>query len=219
LRGAARRHNLKVLAETRVHKVLFEGRRATGVRTEAGGTYGARREVVLTAGAIATPKILQLSGVGDAKHLSDHGIEVVSDIPGVGENYQDHLEASVQAELAEPASLLGQDRGLRAAGHMLQYLVTKTGLLTSNVIETGGFVDTAGAGAPDVQFHVLPLFCGFADRPAEAGHGITIEPGFLRPQSRGTVKLRSANPKDAALFNANSLSHPADLETLVRGVQ
>nr|WP_246689293.1 GMC oxidoreductase [Mesorhizobium sp. M8A.F.Ca.ET.207.01.1.1] len=102
---------------------------------------------------------------------------------------------------------------------MLQYLLTKTGLLTSNVVESGGFVDTAGTGQPDIQFHVLPTFIGFADRAAEPGHGIAIGPCFLRPKSRGTVKLRSANPRDSALFNANSFSSPADLDTLVRGVE
>jgi choline dehydrogenase len=173
---------------------------------------------VLSAGAIATPKLLQLSGLGDAAHLKSHGIDVVANLPGVGENYQDHLEATVQAEV-NILSLFGQDKGLAAFKHMLQYTLTKTGLLTSNVVECGGFVDTSGTGLPDVQFHVLPTFIGFADRQPEPGHGIAIGPCFLRPQSRGTVKLRSSDPKDPALFNANSLSNPADLETLVRGVE
>ena len=144
-------------------------------------------------------------GIGDAAHLHGHGIGVVADLPGVGENYQDHLEATVQVEVKDPISMFGQDKGLRAAGHMLQYLLTKTGLLTSNVVESGGFVDTVGTGQPDVQFHVLPSFVGFGERVAEPGHGISIGPCFLRPQSRGTVKLRSADPKDSALFHANSL--------------
>jgi len=218
LRDAEGRANLTILTGKRVHKVLFEGRRATGIALESGETYSAGREVILSAGTIATPKILQLSGIGDAAHLREHGIDVVADLPGVGENYQDHLEATVQAEVSI-LSLLGQDRGLTGAKHMLQYMLTKTGLLTSNVVECGGFVDTSGTGLPDVQFHVLPTFIGFAERQQEPGHGISIGPCFLRPQSRGTVKLRSANPKDPALFNANALSNPADLETLVRGVE
>lgn len=219
LRDAEGRANLKIVTETRVAKILFEGRRAVGVLTETGATYRARREIVLSTGAIATPKLLQLSGIGDASHLAGHGIEVIADLPGVGENYQDHLEATVQAEVRDPISLFGQDKGLKAAGHMLQYLLTKTGMLTSTVVESGGFVDTAGTGQPDVQFHVLPSFNGFGERQAEPGHGISIGPCFLRPQSRGSVKLRSANPRDAALFNANSFANPADLETLVRGVE
>ncbi len=184
-----------------------------------GSTVTARREVILTAGALATPKILQLSGIGPAAHLREHGIDVVLDLPGVGENYQDHLEATVQCETKDPISIFGEDKGLRAASHMMQYLLTKTGLLTSTVVESGGFVDTAGTGEPDIQFHVLPAFNGFADRSAHAGHGISIGPCVLRPQSRGSVRLRSTNPSDAALFVANSLAEQADVETLVRGVQ
>ncbi|MDR3376570.1 MAG: FAD-dependent oxidoreductase, partial [Ancalomicrobiaceae bacterium] len=134
LRRAERRPNLTILTSTRVHKVLVEGRRAVGVVTEAGETHLAAREVILSAGAIATPKILQLSGIGAGDQLKSHGIDVVADLPGVGENYQDHLEATVQAEVKDPISLFGEDKGLRAAGHMLQYVLTKTGLLTSTVV-------------------------------------------------------------------------------------
>ena len=118
----------------------------------------------------------------------------VVDLPGVGANYQDHLEATVQCEVKDPISIAGEDKGLRAVGHMLQYMLTKTGLLTSTVVESGGFADTSGTGEPDVQFHVLPTFIGFADRLAEPGHGISIGPCVLRPQSRGSVRLRSKNP-------------------------
>jgi choline dehydrogenase len=219
LRDAEKRSNLEIMTGTKVHKVLFEGRIAVGVLLSNGERIKASGEVVLTAGAIATPKILQLSGIGAAAQLATHGIDVVADLPGVGENYQDHLEATVQAEVRDPISLFGQDRGLAAVGHMLQYMLTKTGVLTSNVVESGGFVDTAGTGQPDIQFHVLPSFNGFGEREAHPGHGISIGPCFLRPQSRGTVKLRSSNPDDPALFNANSFSNPVDLETLVRGVE
>ena len=194
-------------------------RRATGVLLGDGSVIKARREVILTAGALATPQILQLSGIGPAAHLRQHGIDVVADLPGVGENYQDHLEATVQCEIKDPISIFGEDKGFRAASHMLQYLLTKTGLLTSTVVESGGFVDTAGTGEPDVQFHVLPTFVGFADRPPDPGHGISIGPCVLRPQSRGSVRLRSPDPADRALFVANALAESADVETLVRGVE
>jgi choline dehydrogenase len=218
LRAAEGRSNLTILTGQRVHRIEFEGKRAAGVLLESGDRHTASREIVISAGAIATPKILQLSGIGDAAHLKHHGIACISHVPGVGENYQDHLEATVQAEV-NILSLFGEDKGLKAARHMLQYMLTKTGLLTSNVVECGGFVDTAGTGAPDMQFHVLPTFIGFAERLAEPGHGIAIGPCFLRPRSRGTVKLRSANPKDTASFNANSLGDPGDVDTLVRGVE
>ncbi|WOH53385.1 GMC family oxidoreductase [Bradyrhizobium sp. sBnM-33] len=219
LRKAERRSNLTVRTASRVHQVVFEGRRANGVLLDDGSTIRARREVILAAGALATPKILQLSGIGPAAHLREHGIEVVVDLPGVGENYQDHLEATVQCEVKDPISMFGEDKGLRAMSHMLQYVLTKTGLLASTVVESGGFTDTAGTGEPDIQFHVLPTFVGFADRAAEPGHGISIGPCVLRPQSRGSVRLRSSNPADTALFVANSLAEQVDVDTLVRGVE
>lgn len=219
LRKAEGRSNLSIRTASRVHKVEFEGKQAAGVLLEDGSKIKARQEVILAAGALATPKILQLSGIGPAAHLREHGIDVVVDLPGVGENYQDHLEATVQCETKDPISMFGEDKGLRAASHMLQYILTKTGLLSSTVVESGGFADTAGMGEPDIQFHVLPTFNGFADRPAEPGHGISIGPCVLRPQSRGSVRLRSPRPSDSALFVANSLAEQADVDTLVRGVQ
>jgi choline dehydrogenase len=219
LRKAEGRSNLTIVTEARVHKVLFDGRRAIGVQLENGARYRAEAEVILTAGAIATPKILQLSGIGPADHLRQHDIAVVADLAGVGENYQDHMEATVQAEVKDPISMFGEDKGIRAAGHMLQYMLTKTGLLTSTVVESGGFADTAGTGQPDVQFHVLPAFNGFGERAAAPGHGISIGPCVLRPQSRGTVRLRSADPRQPALFTSNALAAEADVDTLVRGVE
>jgi len=219
LRKAEGRPNLTIRTGTRVNRIVFDGKRATGVQLDDGSTVNARREIILCAGALATPKILQLSGIGPAAHLREHGIDVVADLPGVGENYQDHLEATVQCETKDPISMFGEDKGLRAAAHMLQYMLTRTGLLTSTVVESGGFVDTAGTGEPDVQFHVLPTFNGFGDRAVEPGHGLSIGPCVLRPQSRGSVRLRSANPADRAHFVANSLAEQADVETLARGVE
>lgn len=112
--------------------------------------------------------------LGAASQLASHGIDVVADLPGVGENYQDHPEATVQAEMRDSSSLFGQDRGPAAVGHMLQYMLTKTGVLTSNVVESGGLVDTAGTGQQNIQFHVLPSFNGFGERLAHSGHGISI---------------------------------------------
>ena len=219
LREAERRPNLAIITQARVARILFEGKRANGVELIDGRRFAAAREVVLTAGAIATPKLLQLSGIGAAGLLSANGIGVVSDLPGVGENYQDHLEVPVQGETRDPISILGQDKGLAAAGHMLQYLLARQGLLTSNVVECGGFADTAGTGQPDVQFHVLPTLIGFADRAPEPGHGLSIGPCFLRPRSRGHVRIQSSDPTADADFVANSLTDPADIETLVRGVK
>jgi choline dehydrogenase-like flavoprotein len=219
LRAAEGRANLKILTDRRVARVTFEGRRASGIEMEDGASFRARGEVALCAGAIETPRLMQLSGVGEPGHLKGHGIAVVHDLPGVGENYHDHFESTVQAETIDPISIFRHDKGLTAARHMLQYLLTRTGLLTSNVVETGAFVDVSGTGLPDVQFHVLPVLIGWIDRPPIEAHGITVGPCILRPKSRGSVKLRSADPKDPALFDAGGMTDPDDVATLARGVE
>jgi choline dehydrogenase-like flavoprotein len=218
LRQAEKRPNLTIRTETRVARLTFDGTRTTGVMLMDGTRINARREVVMCAGAIETPRLLQLSGIGPGLHLQGHGIEVVADLPGVGENYQDHLESTVQGETLEPISFYGEDKGLRAAKHLLQYITTRTGLMTSNVVECGGFADVTGGGQPDVQFHVLPFMVGWADRPPIEKHGIAIGPCFLHPKSRGSVHLRSNKPSDPALFDAGSFRDSDDLEVLVRGV-
>lgn len=219
LRKAENRPNLKILTETRVARILFDGDRACGVELEDGTQYGAAGEVVLCAGAIETPRLMQLSGIGDGEHLQSHGINVISNLPGVGENYQDHLESTVQGVTKHPISFFGEDKGIAAIKHMAQYLMFRTGLLTSNVVESGGFIDVSNSGRPNLQFHVLPFMVGWVDRPPIEEHGIAIGPCFLRPKSRGTVKLRSANPKDPALFDARYFSDESDLDVLVRGVK
>ena len=219
LREAEKRPNVTVLTERKVSRVLFEGRKAIGIELLDGTVYRANREIVLAAGAIATPRLLQLSGIGNGTHLASLGIDIVADLPGVGENYQDHLEVPVQAETREPISILGHDTGLKAIGHMLRYLTSKQGLLTSNVVECGGFVDTSGTGQPDVQFHVLPVLIGFVDREPEPGHGFSIGPCYLRPRSRGSIRITAADPTAKVDFNANALADRADVETLVRGVK
>lgn len=219
LRKAEKRSNLTIKTETRVARILFQDNRAIGVELENGTKIGATGEVVLCAGAIETPRLMQISGIGNAAELKAHGIDVVADLPGVGENYQDHLEANVQCYTKDPISFYKQDKGLKAAWHMLQYQMFKTGLLTSNVVECGGFVDVSDAGIPDIQYHVLPFLVGWVDSAPIEAHGISVNPCFLRPRSRGSVKLRSNNPKDRALFDAGSFSDPEDLEVMLRGVK
>ncbi|WP_110969998.1 GMC family oxidoreductase [Pseudomonas huaxiensis] len=214
---------LKVLSNTHVTELLFEGRRVVGVR--ATGQQGnelqfkARAEVIVSAGAIASPKLLMLSGIGPGEHLQSLGIHTRVDAPGVGENFQDHLSASVYAQTRQPASLLGHDRGLRAIGHGLKYLATRRGLLSSNVVESGAFVDATGCGRPDVQFHVVPALVGDMDRLPPSGHGISINPCALRPRSRGRLRLKSADPMQEVAINANYLSDPEDMRTMVAGVK
>lgn len=216
------RSNLTVVTGARVHRVLIEAGRAVGVVwRDAAGLHEvrARREVVLSAGALATPKLLMQSGIGPAAQLQQLGIAVQQDLPGVGENFQDHLEVSVYGRCRAPISLLGNDRGWAALQHGLQWQLFRTGLLTSNVVESGGFVDTTGSGRPDLQFHVLPTLVGDVGRDPLPGHGISLNPCFLRPASRGVVRLASTDPEAPAEFDGRYLSAEADVQTLVRGVK
>lgn len=219
------RHNplLKVMTGVHVTRLLFDELEVVGVQARlANGslqTFHCAGEVILSAGAISSPKILMLSGIGPVDHLKQVGIRPVHGLEGVGQNFQDHLSASVYAQTHEPMSLLGHDKGLRALGHGLRYIAQRQGLLTSNVVESGAFVDTRGAGRPDVQYHVVPSLVGDVDRLPPSGHGISINPCALRPKSRGTLKLRSADPFADTVLNANYLSDPDDMRTLVAGVK
>ena len=216
------RPNLTVVTGATVHRVLIENGRAVGVTwRDASGMQEARarREVVLSAGALATPKLLLLSGIGPGAQLQRFGIPVQQDLAGVGENFQDHLECGVYGRCKEPISLLGNDKGWTAFMHGVQWQLFRTGLLSSNVVESGGFFDTAGTGRPDIQFHVLPTLVGDVGREPLPGHGISLNPCFLRPASRGTVALASADAEAPARFDGGYLSAQQDVATLVRGVK
>lgn len=222
---APRRANRQLIVRTDsfATRVLFDGdNRATGVEYLQDGrieTARARAEVILAAGALATPKLLMLSGIGPAAELARHGIAVRVQAAHVGRNYQDHLEVPVYGRTRRPTSLLGEDRGVRALRNGAEYLLFRQGLLTSNVVESGAFVDLDGDGIADVQFHVLPVLVGDVGRDPPPGHGITLNPCGLHPRSRGSVRLRSADPTDPIRFDSGSLTHPYDVDTLVAGVQ
>ncbi|SDR12151.1 Choline dehydrogenase [Rhizobiales bacterium GAS113] len=216
------RPGLTLVTGAEVTRILIEGGRAIGVAWRQKGTSHealAEREVVVCAGALATPKLMMLSGIGPAAALASLGITLLHDAPEMGANYQDHLEVPVYGRARRPLSLLGQDRGLRALRHGVEWLGLRSGLLTSNVVESGGFFDTARTGRPDVQFHVLPVLVGDVGREAPAGHGITLNPCLLQPRSRGQLTLRSPDPADTIKLDSGALSAPEDVETLLRGVK
>ncbi|MFY9210752.1 MAG: GMC family oxidoreductase N-terminal domain-containing protein [Aestuariivita sp.] len=219
LKPALGRRNLTVLTQARVDKLIVTGRRAMGVLLTDGRRFDARAEIVLTAGALATPAILMRSGLGPAAHLTDRGVDVVADLTEVGRNFQDHVAVPVEARLKNSISVHGHDSGLKGARHMLQYLTTRRGLLASNIIEAGGFVDTAGTGRPDIQFHFMPTFSLASDGTREDGHGLGFSACVLRPQSRGEVRLRSADPVEPVRLHANVLSAQADRAAMLRGVR
>ena len=220
---AERRPNLAVKHDALARSVIFEGRRAVGVayRDKSGTDLvaRARREVILTAGAFGSPKLLMLSGVGPAAHLQSHGIAVVSDAQEVGANFQDHISAPVWGRLKQPVGLLGHEKGAKGLRHFLQWMFFRSGLLTSNIVESGGFFDLDGDGRPDVQFHFMPLIRGETQQKTPQVHGVTVQPNLLECKSRGAIGLRSRDPADLPVFRGNYLSHPDDMATLLRGVR
>ena len=223
LRPLKNNPNLTVITDALVSGLVMENGAASGLHyVTADGrtvTVMAREETILAAGALGTPKIMMLSGLGPAAHLTEQGIAVIRDMPSVGRDYQDHVAVPIYALTREAVSLLGEDRGLRALRHGLEYLMFRRGLLTSNVVESGGFFDTDGDGRPDIQFHVLPVMVESAVHGSVQRHGMELNPCVLRPKSRGSVTLRSADPKAPIRFTTGFLSHPDDLERLVAGVK
>jgi len=223
LAPALRRQNLAVRTRALATKILLRDKRASGIvyldLSRQPVTVAANREVILAAGALATPKLLMLSGIGPADHLRDLGIEVAHALAGVGSNYQDHLETPVIARTREPISLYRSDRGFAALRHGLQWLLFRSGLLTSNLVESGGFWDLDGDGRADLQFHVLPVIVGDVDRAPLPGHGLSLNPCGLAPKSRGEIRLRSTRPSDPVQFRGNYLSSDDDVDVLVKGVR
>ncbi|MFZ0098809.1 MAG: GMC family oxidoreductase N-terminal domain-containing protein, partial [Gemmobacter sp.] len=227
LRPALGRPNLTVITGALVLRLRFEGRRAVGVDYAVQGetrTARAESEVIVTSGAIGSPKLLMLSGIGPADHLRAHGIEVVQDLAGVGQNLNDHFGIDIVAELKGHDSLDKYNRPHWAVWAGLQYVLFNSGPVTSNVVEGGAFWYANGAGSvptPDLQFHFL------AGAGAEAGvpgvtkgaSGVTLNSYTLRPKARGSVTLRSADPRDNPVVDPNFLGHPDDLRISVEGVK
>jgi choline dehydrogenase len=222
LRPAMRRPNLRVATHAHVTQVLFEGRRAVGVRyvRRRGGhaVVRAEREVVLAAGAVHSPVLLLHSGIGPAAHLRALGLDVVHDLPGVGENLQDHLAGGAIVRCREPVTLVAAE----SIGHLLRYFLLRRGMLTSNVAEACAFVRTRpDLPAPDLEliFAPVPFVAHGLEKPSD--HGLTIGALALQPKSRGRVTLRSLDPFDPPAIEPRYLSDAdgEDLRVLVAGVR
>lgn len=220
LKAAERRSNLSVLTKAHVRRIMVDRGRAVGVEMRDGTVHRARREVILAAGAIGSPRLLMLSGIGPADHLRKVGVTVTHDLPGVGENLQDHIDLCVLSECTGPHSYDGVQRWDRSACAALQYLMFRSGPVAASLFETGGFW-CAGSSAewPDVQFH-LGQGSGIEKGIASInGWGITLNSAYLRPRSRGTVRLASADPAVAPLIDPNYWDDPHDLEMSLRGLE
>ncbi|OTF04664.1 GMC family oxidoreductase, partial [Halorubrum sp. SD612] len=221
LKPALDRSNLTAETGAQVTEVTIEDGRATGVEYSRDGevrTVDATEEVVLSAGAVNSPQLLMLSGIGDPEHLADRGVDVEVASPGVGRNLQDHLFAFAVYEADDDVSTLDDAGGLR---DLFNWFVFKRGRLTSNVGEAGGFVRTdEDEPRPDLQFHFAPSYFmehGLAN--PETGRGLSIGATQLRPESRGRVRLASDDPFDDPAIDPNYLDERADLDALVEGVK
>jgi choline dehydrogenase len=218
LRPALSRKNLSLETHARVMRLVFEGRRAVGVVYRQGNqefTVRARREVILSGGPINSPQLLKLSGIGPAQELREHGISVLADRQGVGENLQDHLEFYFQVSCTQPITLYSAMGPLAKLGIGLRWLARKDGLGASNHFESCGFIRSrAGIEYPDIQFHFLPLAVTYDGKGLASSHGFQAHVGPMRSKSRGWVRLRSANPEDKPRIAFNYMSHSDDWEDM-----
>ncbi len=213
LRPALKRPNVR-LVNGLARRVVIENGRAVGVEIGARGpdqVVRARREVILAASSINSPKLLMLSGIGPAAHLRDRGIEVIADRPGVGRNLQDHLELYIQQESIQPVTLYSVLNPLSKARIGLQWLLFKSGLGATNHFEAAAFVRSkAGIDYPDIQYHFLPAAIRYDGKAAAKMHGFQAHVGPMRSKSRGAVTLRSPDPAAKAEIRFNYMSHPDD---------
>ena len=218
IRTVADRPNLTVLTGTQVSRILINGTRATGVEVVQGGrtrTLSAEREVILSGGAIHSPQILQLSGIGNPDLLSQHGIPVVADLPAVGENLKDHLAVTVQETITQPWGALAFVQPIAAAKALLQYLLFKSGPTLSNGLEAMGFVKSRpDLEYPDIQYHLPLLMYSDHGRQIVQREGFMFHSTDCQPESRGTVRIRSASISEAPLIDPNYLSSEDDMRAL-----
>ena len=223
LKPAEGRKNLTVVLNAQVQKLNVEAGHVTGVTLAVEGevkTLRATREVLLTSGSIGSPRLMMLSGIGPADHLKGLGIDVVHDLPGVGENLHDHVDICTIAECTGRHTYDGMERWDRALWAGLQYKLMGTGPVTSSLFETGGFwYADEEAEWPDIQFH-MGQGSGIEKGIAKIdGAGVTLNSTFARPRSRGTVRLASSDPNDAPLIDPNFWGDPYDREMNLRGVK
>ena len=219
LRPAMKRPNLQIETQCLVHRIAFDGKKAVAVGYEQGGktrVAEAAREIVLCAGAVGSPQILMLSGIGPAAGLSQLGIPVVADLPGVGQNLQDHLASGVTFQCRQPITLAGAE----TLGNLARYLIFKRGPLTSNVGEALAFIRTRdGLDAPDIELIFAPAFFMEHGAANPQGHGFTIGVVLLRPESSGALALKSKEPGAHPAIRPNYLSAQNDIAALLAGVR
>ncbi len=224
LRPAMRRPNLQVVTNALVHRVILDGKRAVGVEFSRGGITeraDAAAEVVVSAGAIGSPHILQLSGIGDPAHLGRIGVDVSHALPGVGRNFQDHFIVRVQAEVKDIATLNERSRGIRLAGEVLKYAAQGRGMLTYAASLVAASVTALPESAtPDVQaLFSSGSFAPGPKRKLDTKPGMTAGIWQMRPESRGYVEARSGDPREQPAINPNYLAEDRDRRTVIAGIR
>jgi choline dehydrogenase len=218
------RPNLEIITHARVQRILFEGKRAVGVAYTVGQQQREARaahSVIVSAGAVQSPQLLELSGIGRADILKEHGIGVVHDLPGVGENYRDHYAARVNWRVKDSITLNEQTRGLRMAGEILKYAISRRGVLTFTAGIGHGFVRSrTGLATPDCQmFFAHASFGDPKTRALDTEPGMTIGVYQCRPESQGSIHIGSADPAQPPKIRPNFLSRKLDCDTLVAGMR
>ncbi|GAA2299268.1 choline dehydrogenase [Nonomuraea roseoviolacea subsp. roseoviolacea] len=218
LHPVLKRPNLTVKTRAFVSRILFEGTRAVGVEYD-GGTVRAK-EVILAGGAINSPQLLQLSGVGNAKELAALGIDVVHDLPGVGENLQDHLEVYIQHGCSQPVSMQPNLQKWRHPWIGAQWLFARRGPGATNHFEAGGFVrSNDDVDYPNLMFHFLPIAVRYDGSAPAGGHGYQVHVGPMYSDARGSVKLKSTDPRQHPALRFNYLSTEQDRREWVEAVR
>lgn len=216
------RKNLRVETGARVIKLVVENGKALGVQLAEGAgvrTVRADREIIVSAGAINSPRLLMLSGIGAADELRSLGVSPVHNLPGVGKNLQDHICINVHVQTKERISYDGHDRFPRSVMHGLQWLLYRSGPVASVIVEGGGFFQTEGEDRPNLQIHVAPATVVKGGQEQIPGFGFTVNSTFLRPRSRGSIKLRSSNPADEPIIDPNYLDDPYDRQMAIKSVR
>ncbi len=224
LRPARRRANLRVLTDAQAERLVFDGRRAAGVafrRRGKSASAAARGEVILAAGAVGSPQLLQLSGLGPGALLRAHGVGVVEDIPGVGADLQDHLQLRLIYRVADVPTLNTESRGLlRRLGMGLRYALFRRGPLAMAPSHFGAFTRSdPSRETPNLQYHIQPLSLDKFGDPLHPFPAFTVSVANLRPESRGTVRIGSADAADPPKIRPNYLSHPADRQVAIDSIR
>ncbi|BCX67683.1 GMC family oxidoreductase [Pseudomonas izuensis] len=222
LRSAEKSRRLTVVTEACVQRILIEGNQAVGVEYRHKGRLievRGSKEVILSAGAIQSPKLLMLSGIGPAQELERHGIPVRHALPGVGQNLQDHAEVGTIAYCHGKYGYYGQDNPLNTVKNGLQYLMFGSGPVSSNVTEACAFINTDDASArPNAQMHFVPIVFFDLDQEAIKKPGATINTCVLRPMSRGEIRLASTDTETAPLVDPRYFAHPEDRRVAIKGL-